>query len=324
MWLAFWGLLDKVSGSVKQGLGVTGVEAMAEFTVSDGMTIAYDTEGSGPPVLLLHGFPQTRAMWNRVAGALAERFTVVTADLRGYGASSKPKATDPGVYGFRAMAADQVALMRHLGFERFHLVGHDRGGRVSHRLALDHGSAVQSLTVMDIVPTHYLLSHWTKEVATAYFHWTYLAQPAPFPERMIEADPDHFFEACLLGWGGARLSDFEAIEAYRAAWRDPDTIRGMVNDYRSALAVDFADDAADLDRTVDCPSLVLYGADGAMAKHFDVAATWADRLTDMRAEAIPGGHFFVDQSPDETIRALLGFLEPEGARVSRRQARFGK
>jgi haloacetate dehalogenase len=129
---------------------------------------------------------------------------------------------------------------------------------------------------------------------------------------MIGADPDHFFEACLLGWGGARLADFDEIDAYRAAWRDPDTIRAMVSDYRSALTADFEDDAADLDQTVDCPSLVLYGADGAMAKHFDVAATWADRLTDMRAEAIPGGHFFVDQSPDQTIRALLRFLDEAG------------
>ena len=127
---------------------------------------------------------------------------------------------------------------------------------------------------MDIVPTHYLLSHRSKEVATAYYHWTFLAQPAPLPERMIGADPDLFFEACLLGWGGASLSDFEGIESYRRAWRDPATIAAMVNDYRSVMTADFADDCADLERTVDCPSLVLFGAEGAMAKQFDVAATW--------------------------------------------------
>lgn len=281
---------------------------MAEYRGPDGVTISYEVAGQGPPVLLLHGFPQTRAMWARVVEALSSDYTVVASDLRGYGASSKPAATDPGVYAFRAMAADQVGLMRNLGFDHFHLVGHDRGARVAHRLALDHEAAVQTLTLMDIVPTHFLLSNWSKEVATAYYHWTFLAQPAPFPERMIEADPDHFFEACLLGWGGADLSDFEALEDYRAAWRDPATIAALVNDYRSALTRDFADDTGDLSKTVTCPTLVLYGAEGAMAKLYDVPATWADRLSDMRAEAIPGGHFFVDQSPDATITALRRFL----------------
>ena len=281
---------------------------MAEFD-ADGIRVSYEVAGQGPPVLLLHGFPQTRAMWRAVVARLSERFTCVTADLRGYGASSKPDALpDLSNYSFRAMAADQVALMRHLGFDRFHLVGHDRGGRTAHRLALDHPEAVASLTVMDIVPTHYLLEHWSKEVATAYFHWTYLAQPAPFPEHMIGADPDHFYEACLLGWGGARLSDFAEIEAYRAAWREPATIAGMTNDYRAALAVDFGLDAADLGRQVTCPALVLWGRDGAMARFYDVGETWAPRLARMETGAIPGGHFFIDQSPGETAEALLAFL----------------
>jgi haloacetate dehalogenase len=277
--------------------------------------IAYDLQGEGPPVLLLHGFPQTRALWARVAPVLARRFTVVTADLRGYGASSKPDAADLSAYGFRAMARDQVALMAGLGFGRFHLVGHDRGGRVAHRLALDHPGAVASLTVMDIVPTHRLLSDWNATVAADYWHWTFLAQPAPFPETLIGHDPDHFFEACLLGWGGARIEDFdpEALAAYRAAWRDPATIAGMCADYRAALTVDFADDAADLGRRVACPALVLWGADGVMARRFDVAATWADRLADWRGAAIPGGHFFIDLHPEETAAALLRFLdEAEG------------
>ena len=272
--------------------------------------IAYDLRGKGPPVLLLHGFPQTRALWSRVAPVLAQAFTVVTADLRGYGASSKPDPADPSAHGFRAMARDQVALMAGLGFERFHLVGHDRGGRVAHRLALDHPEAVASLTVMDIVPTHRLLSDWNATVAADYWHWTFLAQPAPFPETLIGHDPDHFFEACLLGWGGARLSDFDAdaLAAYRAAWRDPATIAGMCADYRAALTVDFADDAADLGRRVACPALVLWGADGVMARRFGVAATWADRLADMRGAAIPGGHFFIDLHPKETADALMRFL----------------
>lgn len=279
----------------------------------NGQTIAYTQQGRGPAVLLLHGFPQTRAMWDAVAPRLAEQFTVVTADLRGYGDSSKPG--DMTAMSFREMGADQVALMHSLGHESFHLVGHDRGARTAHRMALDSPNAVASLTVMDIIPTHLLLGDLHQEVARAYYHWFFLAQPAPFPERMIGADPDYYFESCLLGWGGATLEDFpaEALEAYRKSWRDPACIHAMCNDYRAAIDVDFALDAADLDRQVSCPALVLYGATGAMAKQYDVEATWAPRLANMRAAAIPGGHFFVDQHPSETAEALLDFLSEQPA-----------
>ncbi|WP_300058423.1 alpha/beta fold hydrolase [uncultured Roseobacter sp.] len=274
----------------------------------NGQRICYRMCGIGPPLLLLHGFPQTHMMWHAVAPELAQQFTVITPDLRGYGASSKPEGTE--AYSFRHMAADQVALMQHLGFDRFHVAGHDRGGRVAHRLALDAPDRVHSLTVMDIVPTHLLLDQLSSQVATAYYHWFFLAQPYPFPETMIAHNPDAYFESCLLGWGAARLSDFapEALEAYRTAWRDPDAIRGMCADYRAAIHHDFDLDAGDLDRRVTCPALVLYGADGAMAQAYDVPATWEDRLSDMRHAAIPGGHFFVDQSSGETTAVLRRFL----------------
>ncbi|MBP0482747.1 alpha/beta fold hydrolase [Sagittula salina] len=271
-----------------------------------GQRIVWEQGGNGPPLVLLHGFPQTRAMWAGLAPALAERFTVVAPDLRGYGESGKP----PGVenYSFRAMAADVLSLMDHLGHRDFHLVGHDRGARCAHRLALDAPERVRTLTLMDIVPTHLLLDQLTQAVARAYYHWFYLSQPHPFPENMIAADPDAYYQSCLLGWGGARLSDFPQLAAYRAAWANPECRRAMCDDYRAAIDVDFSLDAADLHRRLSCPALVLYGAEGAMARAFDVPATWAARLSDMRAAAIPGGHFFVEQSPQETLNALAGFL----------------
>lgn len=280
------------------------------FAEVNGQRICYATAGSGPPVLLLHGFPQTHAMWRSVAAQLRAQHTVVAPDLRGYGNSSKPPGTEP--YSFRHMARDQAALMQHLGFSAFHLAGHDRGGRVAHRLALDAPDLVSSLTLMDIVPTHLLLSDLSRQVATAYYHWFFLAQPHPFPETMIGHDPDSYFESCLLGWGSAALADFDAdaLHAYRTAWRDLEAIRSMCADYRAALQYDFHLDAADLDRQVTCPALVLYGANGAMSEAYDVPATWADRLSNMRADTVPGGHFFVDQSPDATASALLRFLAP--------------
>lgn len=274
----------------------------------NGQRIHYRTGGNGPPVLLLHGFPQTHVMWHRVAEKLADDFTIVAADLRGYGHSSKPEGTD--AYSFRHMAGDQVALMRALGHDSFHVVGHDRGARVAHRMTLDDPHAVRSLTVMDIVPTYLLLNDLSKEVAQAYYHWFFLAQPYPFPETLIGHDPDAYFQSCLLGFGAAKLTDFdpEALSAYRAAWRDPDAIRGMCADYRAALNIDFELDAKDLGRRITVPSLVLFGADGAMARSYNIADTWRERLSQMTSLAISGGHFFIDQSPDETADALRAFL----------------
>ncbi|MCB1341879.1 MAG: alpha/beta hydrolase [Pseudooceanicola sp.] len=274
----------------------------------NGQSIAHSRGGEGPPLLLLHGFPQMRAMWHAIAPVLAERFTVIAADLRGYGDSSKPAGT--AAYAFREMAADQLALMRSLGFDRFHLVGHDRGARTAHRLALDAPEAVESLTVMDIVPTHLILTELQTKVARAYYHWFFLAQPAPFPETMIGYDPDYYFETAMAGFGAAGLDAFdpEALDWYRQSWRWPDAIAGMCNDYRAAIEIDVHHDAIDLGRKVECPALVLYGADGIMAREYDVPATWGQRLATMQAMAIPGGHFFPDTHPRETAAALMVFL----------------
>ena len=274
-----------------------------------GQSVHYAIGGDGPALLLLHGFPQTHMMWHRVAPDLARDYTVIAPDLRGYGQSGKPPGT--AAYGFRPMAQDLTGLLDHLGHDRCHVIGHDRGGRVAHRMALDSPYCVESLTVMDIVPTHLILSDLRMSVAKAYYHWFFLAQPAPLPEQMIGADPDRYFESCLLGWGAAELSDFDpkALHAYREAWRDPDCIRGMCADYRATLEHDFDLDALDLGRRVTCPALVLFGADGKMAQSYDVGATWADRLAHMKCQSIPGGHFFVDEHPVPTLRALRGFLD---------------
>ncbi|MCI2398705.1 alpha/beta hydrolase [Aliiroseovarius subalbicans] len=259
--------------------------------------------------MLLHGYPQTRALWAHVAPVLARDYTVICPDLRGYGASSKPQEVKD--YAFREMGRDQLDLMAQLGFDRFDLAGHDRGGRTAHRMALDAPDRVRSLTLMDIVPTHLLLDQLSTPVARGYYHWFFLSQPAPFPERLIGADPDYYYESCLLGWGAARIEDFDPKQliAYRAAWADPEVTRGMCNDYRAAIDVDFALDAADLGRRVTCPTMIMWGADGAMDAAFDVPGTWADRCTDITPQAMPGGHFFVDTDPAGTARALLNFLK---------------
>jgi haloacetate dehalogenase len=276
-----------------------------------GIEIAYVVGGAGPAVLLLHGFPQCKALWARVAPLLAQRFTVVCADLRGYGDSAKPRCSaDHSNYSFRAMADDQLGLMRRLGFERFHVVGHDRGGRAAHRMALDHGEAVQTLTVMDIAPTHTMFMRTDHRLAQAYWHWYFLAQPAPLPETLIGHDPDFFYESSLLGWGAARLEDFDAdmLAEYRRAWRSADMIHGSCSDYRAAAMVDLQHDSQDIERRVRCPALVFYGSKGVIAGLFDLPAEWRSRLADMTEAALPGGHFFVDQFPVETARILGEFL----------------
>jgi haloacetate dehalogenase len=280
-----------------------------------GICIAYVIAGQqqpGKPILLLHGFPQTKAMWSRIAPVLAQHHTVVCADLRGYGDSDHPPCLpDASNYSFRAMAHDQFALMQSLGYERFHLIGHDRGARTAHRLALDHPEAIQSLTLMDIVPTTVLFHETNRHVASAYWHWYFLSQPAPFAERLIEANPDYFYETCLLGWGKSKLEDFDAeqLADYRRCWRKPSMIAGSCADYRAAASIDLAIDASDIDTQVTAPSLVFYGQDGVMNKLYDIAASWRKRLARMQTASLPGGHFFPDMRPNATAKILLDFVQ---------------
>ena len=273
-----------------------------------GAEIFVRTAGSGEPLLLLHGYPQTHAMWHLVAPRLAERYTVVCPDLRGYGASSKP-ASDPAhlTYSKRATAQDAVEVMSALGFDRFRLAGHDRGGRVAHRLALDHPGRVERLAVLDIIPTHHVFANVDQQAATATYHWFFLIQPAPFPETLIGNDPSFFLRWSLKSWSAGRDDFFapEALAAYEAAFADPATIHATCEDYRAGASVDLEHDTADLGRRVACPTLVLWGEKG---KPHDLAAIWRAYADDVTGKALPAGHFLAEELPAETAAALAEFF----------------
>ena len=272
--------------------------------------------GSGPPLLLLHGFPQTRAIWHKVAPALAKRFTVVASDLRGYGDAGKP-ATDPlhASYSKRAMAADQVGLMRSLGFERFGLVGHDRGGRVAHRLAVDHPDAVERVAVLDICPTLAMYEQTDLAFARAYWHWFFLIQPAPLPETMINADPE-FFLTRFMGGRSAGLRPFEppAWAEYLRCARDPETVRAMCEDYRAAVSIDLEHDRADREagRRIACPLLVLWGRDGVIERSFDAISEWERVASNVRGHALDCGHYVPEEAPQALVEEIERFFGPGG------------
>jgi haloacetate dehalogenase len=269
--------------------------------------------GRGPPLLLLHGYPQTHAIWHRVAPRLSERFTVVAADLRGYGDSQKPDGgPDHAGYSKRAMAQDQVEAMEALGFGAFHLVGHDRGGRVAHRLALDHPERVLSLAVLDIAPTRHMYEGTTFEFALAYYHWYFLVQPAPLPERLIGADPA-FFLTQKLARGAAGLAPFapapmaEYLRCFDAA-----AIHASCEDYRAAASIDLDHDREDEARRIAAPLLALWGRRGVVHRCFDVLAAWRERAASVRGGALECGHYIAEEAPDALLAELLPHLDGAG------------
>ncbi len=267
--------------------------------------------GSGPPVLLLHGFPQTHAMWHRIGPELAKDHTVVAADLRGYGDSSRPPSDDDhAAYAFRAMAADQVAVMRELGHERFAVVGHDRGARVAHRMALDHPDAVQRLALLDIVPTLHVYENVDRALATAYYHWFFFIQPAPVPERLIEGDPIGYLHALLGAWGsGTAVFAPEALAEYERCFADAQARHAMLEDYRAGASIDLEHDRADRDRRVEMPTLVVWGGRGVVGNRPEnPLEVWRSRATDVRGASVDAGHFLVEERPAETLDLLGGFL----------------
>jgi haloacetate dehalogenase len=269
--------------------------------------------GAGPPLLLLHGYPQTHVMWHKVAPRLAEHRTIIAADLRGYGRSSKPAAVpDHSTYSKRAMAADMTGLMRAFGFDRFAILAHDRGARVAHRLALDSPASVTRMVLLDIAPTREMYAHTSDGFARAYWHWFFLIQPAPFPERMIGADPRGYWRH-KCGSGSAGLAPFtpEALAAYLEAFDDPATIAASCEDYRAAASIDLVHDDQDQGRKVRCPIRVLWGEHGAIERHFDCLALWRERAESVEGEALPGGHYLAEELPDDVVAHTLKFLEQE-------------
>jgi haloacetate dehalogenase len=272
--------------------------------------------GSGPPLLLLHGFPETHLMWRDVAPALARRFTVVCADLRGYGQSGCPPSTpDHAPYAKRAMARDMVATMAQLGFARFAVAGHDRGGRVAYRLALDHADRVERLAVLDIVPTAHVWERADARLATGFWPWSLLAQPAPLPERLIAGAPEAVVDDALGGWGSPATAFGPDIRAaYVEALRDPAHVHAICEDYRAAATLDRAHDEEDrrAGRSIACPVLALWSGAGAVGLWYAQVggprALWRTLAGDVRGRAVDGGHFFPEEHPAATADALGRFF----------------
>jgi haloacetate dehalogenase len=279
-------------------------------------TIAFRRAGAGPPLLLLHGFPETHVMWRSVAPMLAADYTVICADLRGYGGSGTPTSTpDHAPYAKTAMAADMVALMDGLGFDRFSIVGHDRGGRVAYRLALDYGERVDRLAVLDVIPTGEALDRADARLALGYWPWSLLAQPEPLPERLLAAAPEAFVDAALAGWG----SDPESFPGdvrrlYVEALRDSATGHAICEEYRAAATLDLAADQRDraAGRQIQAPTLVLWAASGPLDVWYEDAGgpvgVWRAWARDVAGQPLPGGHFFPEQNPQDTLSALQAFL----------------
>ncbi len=282
--------------------------ALARLTVGE-VTLRVRSGGSGPPLLLLHGYPETHLMWGGIAGRLAEEFTVVAPDLRGYGDSSKPP-TVPGheTHGKRAMADDGVRLMRRLGFDSFDVVGHDRGGRAAYRMALDHPEAVRRVTVMDVVPTGEVWARADSRTALGYWHWAFLALPEPVPETLIAPDPEFFFFDAEFG-GVIRGFRPEAVADYARCVRDPAVVHAMCEDYRAGATCDRRDDDEDraAGRRISCPLQVLWAGRGALASWYDTLAVWREWADDVTGEALDCGHFMAEEEPAGTLAAIRRF-----------------
>jgi haloacetate dehalogenase len=279
----------------------------------DGTNIHLVVGGQGPPLLLLHGYPQTHVCWHRVAPLLADSFTIVAPDLRGYGDSGKP-ATDAAhePYSKRRMAADQIRVMQQLGFKRFFVAGHDRGGRVAHRLALDHPHSVERLAVLDIAPTREMFRRTNEQFARTYFHWFFLMQPFDFPERLIGGSAEYYLRTAFYvrhatSAPGSVVTP-KAFAEYLRCFGNPATIHASCEDYRAAASIDLQHDDADDDKKVACPLLVIPGEQGRLAQCLDMPALWRERAETVRSHGLPGSHFLPEELPEQVADLLRGFF----------------
>lgn len=276
----------------------------------DGVTIHCRVGGAGPPILMLHGYPQNHVMWHRIAPDLARDHTVVVADLRGYGDSAKP-APDADTYAKRTMARDQVGLMSRLGFDRFDLVAHDRGARVGHRLALDSPDTVRRFAILDIVPTRHVFANVDRSMATAYFHWFFLALGGGVPERLIGNDPEFWIRTATVSLlrKGSQF-DPAALDEYVRTFSDPASIAATCADYRAAASIDLEHDDATFaaGTRIECPVLALWGSDGFVGRRYDVLSVWRQYATDVRGHELVSGHFVAEEAPAETLAGIKDFL----------------
>jgi haloacetate dehalogenase len=294
-------------------------ENYVPFTVdAGGVSIFGMKGGNGPPLLLLHGHPQTHEIWHRLADVLAQHFTVIATDLRGYGASGKPPSDAQHLpYSKRVMAADQVAVMQHFGFEHFMVCAHDRGARVAHRMAIDFPRAVDRLMLLDIAPTLAMYEATDRAFATAYFHWFLLIQPEPLPELLIGSQPDAYVER-VMGSRHAGLAPFapHALQAYRDALKQPGAVHAMCEDYRASATIDLEHDRADIEcgKKIACPLRVLWGEEGVIEKSFKPLDEWRRVARDVSGRKVPAGHYIAEEVPDELLAEILAFFEAdEGA-----------
>ncbi|BAT52887.1 putative hydrolase [Nostoc sp. NIES-3756] len=266
--------------------------------------------GHGPALLLLHGYPQTHVMWHKIAPRLAENFTVIATDLRGYGDSSQPESLPNHInYSKRVMAQDQVEVMSELGYEQFYVVGHDRGARVAHRMALDHPHRVKKLALLDIAPTYKMYAATDKEFATAYYHWFFLIQGDNLPETLISANPEYYLRQCLEKWG-KDFSAFhpQALAEYIRCFSQPAVIHATCEDYRAAATIDLEHDELDMKQKIQCPVLVLWGEKGIIGRKYNVLEIWRERAIDVSGQSLPCGHFLPEEAPQETYQAIYEFL----------------